>query len=51
MKFIRKNLSVEEIKDHLEKNKFCVYGGNPLEFTNYNLLDDGIMFRRYVDRN
>lgn len=45
------NLSVEEIKDYLEKNKFCFYGGNPLEFTNFNLLDDGVAFRRYVDSN
>lgn len=45
------NLSVEEIKDYLEKNKFSFYGGNPLEFTNFNLLDDGVAFRRYVDNN
>ena len=42
------NLTVEEIKSYLEKNKFTFTGGNPLEFTNFSLLDDGVSFRRYT---
>lgn len=41
------NLTVEEIKSYLEKNKFTFVSGNPLEFTNFSLLDDGVSFRRY----
>lgn len=45
------NLSVDEIKDYLEKIKLSFYGCNPLEFKSFNLLDDGGGFRRYVDNN
>lgn len=42
------NLTVEEIKSYLEKNKFKFTGGNPLEFSNFSILDDGVAFRRYT---
>ena len=45
------NLSVEEIKDYLGKNKLSFYGGNLSVFKNFNLIDDGVAFRRCVDSN
>lgn len=41
------NLTPKEIKEYLEKNKFYFSGGNPLEFTNFSIFDDGVAFKRF----
>ena len=41
------NLTPKEIKEYLEKNKFYFSSGNPLEFTNFSIFDDGVAVERY----